>query len=59
MMAWLITVPAILVAAYAVLCLLIGRDLGEGGNLPYWLLLAGCVVIVYVAWFHPVRIVLA
>lgn len=58
-MIWPTIVPAVLVAAYAALSLLIGRDFGEGGNLPYWLLLAGSATTLYVVWFHPIRIVFA
>ena len=55
-MIWLITIPLALVAAYAILCLVLNAVTGSGEGKPYWVLLTVSVAIVYIAWFHPVRI---
>lgn len=57
-MIWMLTIPLAVIMAYSVLCLMINRDMGSGQSTAYWMLLAASVVILYVAWFHPVRIVL-
>lgn len=55
-MIWVLTIPVALVAAYAVLCLLIGADMRSDGSAPYWILLLASAAILYVAWFHPISI---
>lgn len=52
-MIWIVTAVLVLVMAYAGLNLLISRDMGEGGILPYVLLLLGSSGMLYVAWMHP------
>jgi len=56
---WLLTVPLAVVAAYALLCLLIDTGKGSESRMPYLVLLIVSAGILYVAWFHPVRITFA
>jgi hypothetical protein len=53
---WALTVPLVVVAAYALLCLLIDTGKGSASRMPYLLLLLASAGILYVAWFHPVHI---
>ena len=46
-------------AAYALLCLLIDTGKGSESRMPYLVLLIVSAGILYVAWFHPVRITFA
>ena len=55
-MIWLITIPLIVVAAYALLCLMIDTGKGSASRMPYLMLLLVSAGILYVAWFHPVTV---
>lgn len=55
-MIWLIMVPLALAAAYAVLCLVIDTGTGSSSKIPYWVILLASTAVLYVAWFHPVRV---
>lgn len=55
-MIWLVTIPSAVIAAYSILCILINRDMRSGGGAVYWVLLTASTTLIYVAWFHPIRI---
>ncbi len=58
-MIWLLSIILALVCGYSILCLLIGREMKSGGDLPYWPLLNASIAIFSVSWFHPIRITFA
>jgi len=55
-MIWLITIPLIVVAAYALLCLMIDTGKGSASRIPYLMLLLVSAGILYVVWFHPITV---
>jgi len=55
-MIWLITIPLVVVAVYALLCLAIDTGKGSASRIPYLMLLLVSAGILYVAWFHPITV---
>lgn len=55
-MIWLLTAAFGLVAAYTILCLMIGSKTGGSSQAPYWVLLLVSVTVLWVAWYHPMHI---
>lgn len=58
-MIWLLTIPLALIALYALLNLMIDTGKGSSSRIPYLILLVVSTAVVYVAWFHPIRITFA
>jgi len=55
-MIWLITIPLVVVAVYALFCLAIDTGKGSASRIPYLMLLLVSAGILYVAWFHPITV---